>query len=159
VKKHFFFAPALLVLLTALNVMGAWAQSHHGWSYDPVVDHLKALETNIMKFEEYSAHCQTNPHETECEGINDHIPTQFMNYDEAVKLGNQHLEKERQRQAQPKPAKLTLDESVRQHQLLQKQTEEIVRDFCTKYPAVKPCSEKTPRQIARAFLTGRHFKH
>jgi hypothetical protein len=158
VKKHFFCAPAILVLLTTVNVVVASAQtSHQRWSSDPDVDHLKALQANIMKFEEYSAYCQTNPHENECDGINDHIPTQFMNYDEAVDLGNQHLEKEKQRQAQPKPAKLSLAESARQHQLLQKEAEEIVRDFCTKYPEVKTCSEKTPRQMAKAFLAGRNF--
>jgi hypothetical protein len=147
--KHLLIVITLLLVPTVLS-----AQQ---WSSDPIVDSLKSSEAAILRFEAFEAYCHAHSHEKSCDGINDHIPTQFMNYDEAMELGKQQLEKDRQRREQSTPANLSLGELARR-QRLQKQVEQAVRDFCTKNPDVKTCKEKTPAQFAKAFLTERDFK-
>ena len=122
------------------------------WSSDPLVDRMKKAQATILAFEELKYYCERHPHDDkECDGINDHIPTTYMDYDDALKLGKQQLEeKAKQEQAKPQTG-LSLGEVARQLRL-RKQVVEAVRDFCAKNATVKFCKEKTPAQVANEIM-------
>jgi ubiquitin len=71
-----------------------------------------------------------------------------MNYEEAVKLGQNQLDEEKARKEQPKPAEPTVAEVARHYDQL-KQLEQQVKEFCGKNPALKSCKEKAPYQLAQ----------
>jgi hypothetical protein len=119
------------------------------WSSDPVVDSLKKSQAALIKYDAMLQYCKgEHSHDKECEGIYDHIPWQYMNYEDAVKLGQKQLEEEKARKEQPKPEEPSVAEVARHYEQL-RQLERQVREFCSKNPAVKSCKQKTPYQLAQ----------
>ena len=122
------------------------------WSSDPVTDRLKKGTAALMKYQGWLDYCKgEHSHDKECEGIYDHIPWQYMNYEDAVKLGQKQLEEEKARKEQPKPEEPSVAEVARHYEQL-RQLEQQVRELCGKNPAVKSCKEKTPNQLAQELL-------
>lgn len=137
------------VLALLLSHSPSFAQQ---WSSDPVTDNLKKGTAALIKYQGWLDYCKgEHSHDKECAGIYDNIPWQYMNFEDAVKLGQKQLDEERARKEQPKPAEPSVAEVARHYEQL-KQLEQQVKEFCSKNPAVKSCKEKTPYQLAQELL-------
>lgn len=137
-NKSLFAVLALLILSGPLV-----AQQ---WSSDPVVDHLKQLEAEVIKAQDFMAWCEQpeNRHEDKCSGVNagEASHTKYMTWEEAMKLAGEKPATQKQ---------VTLGEYARGFRVekLQKKLEPVVADFCKKNPATKICSLASPSLIAR----------
>jgi hypothetical protein len=122
------------------------------WSSDPVTDTLKKSTAALIKYQGWLDYCKgEHSHDKECAGIYDNIPWQYMDYGDAVKLGQKQQEEEKATKEQPKPAEPSVAEVARKYELLRK-LEQQVKEFCSKNPAVKSCKDKTPYQLAQELL-------
>jgi hypothetical protein len=116
------------------------------WSSDPVTDTLKKGTAALIKYQGWLDYCKgEHSHDKECAGIYDNIPWQYMDYAEALKLGQKQLDEakaKKEQEAKPKP---TVAEAARQYAVFKQLLNEI-KDFCDKNPAVKSCRD--PYQLA-----------
>jgi hypothetical protein len=143
-KNHTFAMLALLLFCTPI-----FGQQ---WSSDPVTDSLKIGTAALLKYQAWLDYCKgEHSHDKECEGIYDHLPWQYMDYEDAVKLGQKQLDEEKARKERPKAAEASVAEVARHYEQL-KQLEQQVKEFCGKNPAVKSCKERTPYQLAQELL-------
>jgi hypothetical protein len=116
------------------------------WSSDPLADHLKQLEANIIKAQAFMNWCEEpeNRHEEKCSGVNarEASHTKFVTWEEAMKLSGE-------KPVSQKP--VSLGDSARQFRIqkLQRKLEPLIADFCKKNPATKTCSLANPSLIAR----------
>jgi hypothetical protein len=144
-RKTLYWTLGLTIVgLLALSKMSAAGQQ---WSNDPWVDHLKQLEANVIKAQEFMNWCRQpeNRHEDKCSGVkaDEALHTKFVTWDEAMKMAGEKPA------TQPPPP--SLGDVARQFRIqkLQKKLEPVVADFCKKNPAAKICSLASPSLIAR----------
>jgi hypothetical protein len=139
----------VLTLAVLMFVSGARAQQ---WSKDPVADRLLQLQSDLLKAQEVLNYCEETAHRHEkmCDGVNDGIPSKWMDYEKAETLGQKQLDQEKEQDKSPTPTTPTLGEVARQlrfkHQLLKAQVEQVVNDYCSKHVDATSrlaCSDKT----------------
>jgi len=76
----------IAIAALALVVLLPFAGQAQRWDTDPVVDSLKESMHQMIVYQGWLAYCSKHAHERECDGFNDHIPSQFVDYQEALKL-------------------------------------------------------------------------
>src|SRR5882724_8554162 len=139
----------ITLLLLSMLLMPAWSYAQQ-WSNDPVTDSIKKGTAALIKYQGLLEYCKgDHSHDKECAGIYDNIPWTYMDFNEAVKLGQKQLDEQRVRTAQAPVQQRSLGELAREQKVL-KTLREALPGICEKKPDITFC--KSDYSVKEAFL-------
>jgi hypothetical protein len=139
----------ILLLLASMFLLPAQGLAQQ-WSKDPVVDSIDKGIAASIELTNRIEYCKgEHSHDKECAGIYDNIPWTYMNYDDAVKLGQKQLDEQKAQNAQAPVQQRSLGEIAREQKLL-KTIRDVVPDICKKQPDTEFC--KSDPAAKEAFI-------
>jgi phage tail protein X len=142
------------LLLTSMYLVPARSHAQQ-WSKDPVVDRIDKAMAEYMDFRDRENYCHDHRNQDSthyCDGYESHESTVIMDYDEAVKLGQKQLDKQKavQMTAQTPVPQRSLGEIAREQNVLKIVRGEIP-GICEKKPDAALC--KSDYAAREAFIS------